>query len=339
LSGTASALQSTAGQHLEITPEYQTSTSKWLWNTVWNGPADPIENFFFSGIDATATGGGIRVTRAADSKWDFIGVAAGEPFWRFRDVIVGTPGFGDTQGDLAGNPMDFRLHSVQGPVGGSFSLYFSNNNPVTYFRTDDGIDGTDHFPKPDEHTHLNWAFTKKGLWIVNLTVQGTLNASNTPTPVSTPQPLAFAIGRHAIWKAASFTMAELQDAAVSGDTADPDGDGWNNLMEYALGGNPLVTSALRADDGQALAPRLLPPASAGAPWRLSYFRRTAVNDSELSYEVESSMSLGSPLWNLETGIETILSSDEVWEHVSIPLGVAQGAGSSCLFRLKVSYNP
>jgi surface-anchored protein len=235
--------------------------------------------------------------------------------------------------------MDFRLHSVQGPAGGFFSLYFSNNNPITYFRTDDGIDVTDLFQKPNEHSHLNWAFTKKGLWIVNLTVQGTQNATNTPTPVSTPQPLAFAIGHHAIWKAASFTMAELQDAAVSADTADPDRDGWNNLMEYALGGNPLVTSALRADDGQALAPRLLPPASAGAPWRFCYFRRTAENDAELSYEVESSTSLGSPLWNLETGTEVISFPDGVWEQVTIPLGVAQGAGSSCLFRLKVSSIP
>jgi hypothetical protein len=40
------------------------------------------------------------------------------------------------------------------------------------------------------------------------------------------------------WKAARFTAIELADPAVSGDLADPDGDGIPNLMEYALGLEP-----------------------------------------------------------------------------------------------------
>lgn len=40
------------------------------------------------------------------------------------------------------------------------------------------------------------------------------------------------------WQSAHFTSAELANSAVSGDNADPDGDGVVNLLEYALNLNP-----------------------------------------------------------------------------------------------------
>jgi uncharacterized repeat protein (TIGR01451 family) len=40
------------------------------------------------------------------------------------------------------------------------------------------------------------------------------------------------------WKRMGFTWADRQDTAVSGDDADPDGDGVQNLAEYAFGRNP-----------------------------------------------------------------------------------------------------
>ena len=47
----------------------------------------------------------------------------------------------------------------------------------------------------------------------------------------------------AIWRALHFTAADLanpaKEATVWGDTADPDGDGFTNLAEYAMGGSPL----------------------------------------------------------------------------------------------------
>lgn len=42
----------------------------------------------------------------------------------------------------------------------------------------------------------------------------------------------------AAWKAAKFTTLEQANAAISGNTADPDADGLSNLLEYATGTEP-----------------------------------------------------------------------------------------------------
>lgn len=45
------------------------------------------------------------------------------------------------------------------------------------------------------------------------------------------------------WRHARFTAEQLSDTAVSGPDADPDGDGFSNLLEYALGAEPLTADA------------------------------------------------------------------------------------------------
>ena len=47
----------------------------------------------------------------------------------------------------------------------------------------------------------------------------------------------------ATWLAGNFTSAEQTNPAISGDTADPDGDGASNFLEYALGSDPRSSSA------------------------------------------------------------------------------------------------
>ncbi len=45
------------------------------------------------------------------------------------------------------------------------------------------------------------------------------------------------------WRRANFTTAELANPQISGDNADPDGDGLPNLVEYAMGFPPKVPNA------------------------------------------------------------------------------------------------
>lgn len=49
-------------------------------------------------------------------------------------------------------------------------------------------------------------------------------------------------GPYEDWRAQYFTAAELADPAISGDDADPDGDGIPNLVEFAFNLNPRVAS-------------------------------------------------------------------------------------------------
>lgn len=62
-----------------------------------------------------------------------------------------------------------------------------------------------------------------------------------------------------LWKSQVFTSGEVADPLVSGDLADPDKDGFNNLMEYAMNGDPkaastpqMPTASKAASEGGAL---------------------------------------------------------------------------------------
>jgi hypothetical protein len=46
------------------------------------------------------------------------------------------------------------------------------------------------------------------------------------------------------WRARQFSESQLTDAVISGNGADPDGDGWSNLAEFALDGNPWAKNYL-----------------------------------------------------------------------------------------------
>lgn len=60
------------------------------------------------------------------------------------------------------------------------------------------------------------------------------------------------------WKAQYFTAAELGDIAISGDPADPDGDGHTNFQEYIAGTNPRdLQSVLRIEVIQMAGSRYL----------------------------------------------------------------------------------
>lgn len=102
---------------------------------------------------------------------------------------------------------------------------------------------------------------------------------------------------YAAWRATHFGPDELSDPLVAGDSADPDGDGRGNLLEYALG-----TLPRDAADGAVNAPAL---ALAGDRLSLSYTRPE--DRADLLYVVEWSADLAT--WHagadhLEAAAET-----------------------------------
>jgi len=82
------------------------------------------------------------------------------------------------------------------------------------------------------NTNPTKTFTAPGDYMVRLTVtDNDGNAVRQSQPVRVTTTLA-------LWKQAKFTTNELSNATISGDSADPDGDGIHNELEYLLGLEP-----------------------------------------------------------------------------------------------------
>lgn len=127
-------------------------------------------------------------TRSSSTSFDFIGIGAGQQFFRLRqNSTAGQPFLGISTEEFDGPSVSFTendsrlarvsatmtdawvsldLVSVVAPSGGQFSLYSDDpdgNGPVVWMATSDGISSTDRFIlNSDSHAHANWAFTAQG---------------------------------------------------------------------------------------------------------------------------------------------------------------------------------
>ena len=158
--------------------------------------------------------------------------------------------------------------------------------------------------------------TGTGLVTVQATQAG--NATYLPAP---PVERSFTVtGNVDSWRLAQFTETELNDPGISALTADPDGDGLNNLLEYALG----------------LVPKF--PDTAGQPemgvdgldWTFTYTR--PADRPDLGYAVQVSTNLVD--WT-STGVTHMLMTEnngvQTWRARFL-----QSSASNVYFRLKIS---
>ena len=93
------------------------------------------------------------------------------------------------------------------------------------------------------------------------------------------------------WRSTYFTPLELSDTNISGDLADPDGDGLSNLLEFGLSLNPRS-----ATGGSGALPASMVQDVGGTNYlTLSFKRRTPALD--LSYSVQTNAgTLAAPDW-------------------------------------------
>lgn len=125
-----------------------------------------------------------------------------------------------------------------------------------------------------------------------------------------------------LWQQSVFNTAELLDPEISGPHADPDGDGLPNLLEYALGLNPLAAD-----------PPPLQLSASTAKILLTYTRPAGMPG--LTYEIERSPDLAT--WTtLGVTHEQIdlFEALEVWQG-SVP----HGESSPQFLRLRVTALP
>jgi hypothetical protein len=134
-----------------------------------------------------------------------------------------------------------------------------------------------------------------------------------------------------LWQQANFTTEELTNAAISGDTADPDGDGIPNLAEYALGLNPKAPDATGA-----------PVASIqniGGSNYLTLTYRQVLYDTDISYNVQVSGDLVT--WDCGAGFTAVVGSPidngdgtETWTIQDL---VPSDSATARFIRLQISH--
>jgi hypothetical protein len=123
-----------------------------------------------------------------------------------------------------------------------------------------------------------------------------------------------------LWRFANF--GSYDPVASAADSADPDGDGLNNLLEYALGTAPNTSGVM---------PAVL--ALNGANLEYTYTRSTAAKDNGVTYQIEWSDTLEADSWSTQTVTQQITSEKG---RETVKASVPKGNGGKRFLRLRVS---
>ena len=115
------------------------------------------------------------------------------------------------------------------------------------------------------------------------------------------------------WRQDNFG-ANASNAAIAGNLADPDGDGLNNLEEYALGTNPLASNT----SGMVMDRETI---GGNTYLRLTVTKNPTATD--VTYSVETTGDLTTPgFWSSASTIVEVNSSTTLQVRDSVAIGVA-----------------
>jgi surface-anchored protein len=331
------------------------------WYAYWNG-----EGFWETHDTLLSAGPESIATRPADASWDFLGVPPGEPVWIFPETYSTTtpwPGVGayDNQADtfasyLESDPrvnatspwIKMQLLAVRGPEGGKFSLYQNGvAGPMVFMTTANGIGADDAaWISNLSHVHYNWAFTKPGLYQVDVAVSAFIDFNQNITyepgidPLSESQvvTLHFGVDIAGQWRLENFGSAA--NTGSGANDQDFDSDGTSNLLEYAFGLNPTASSPspLSLGPDNALVSRGVPAWVRSDSQNYAVFlRRKDRIAARLEYAVETSSNLSA--WQTLTATPEVIGNEGEMEIVRVPIP-APGVGETGQFmRVNVTSTP
>lgn len=217
-------------QHVDIGLAYEDAA----WDLHVHNETDGIE---YSPDEALLYGGtNTRTNRSASSAFDFIGVGAGQQFWRLPQsqapgvIFLGIGAEEIEDGTFADwTPTDPRVGGETGPYiqldlvavrgPGDFSVWSSTDDgPLVWMSTyDGGITAADSlFAFSGSHSHFNFGFTKAGLYEVDLRATAYLGPGLS-NPV-TSDVATYHFGIEAVPEPATWGMMALGGALLLSST-------------------------------------------------------------------------------------------------------------------------
>ena len=292
-------------------------------NVVWNAAArqftagfrtadeTPVVQYAWDKAIAYLPFTGQRQRTSTAAQYDFQG-ALGATYWVFPStasasnnaytLYVGLAAYGVTRdGTFTNDRLTWTVESVENlttPSATAIYGYSVNSGTVNMqLTTDPAYPAAQMTLLANGHTHLNLLFKAAGMYRVTFRVRGTLASSG--EEVSNLLPVYFGIDQWQIpaatvsyltWRNIEFNPAQAADPLVSSPEVDPDNDGFTNLEEFALGGDPLVP------DVNLIEPRL---ERSGNSWILSVRQRTDASGLTITPVATTSLQPGLADWRAD----------------------------------------
>jgi len=130
---------------------------------------------------------------------------------------------------------------------------------------------------------------------------------------------------YAAWSAGKNLVASVND----GVTQDPDGDGRSNILEFALGGDPLAADAY-----------LSPVVTLTADHFIFTFNRSDASEQEVALDFQSGSDLATwtevAIGTTSAGSVGVVENGEAPDTVTVTLALSNQAGATLLCRLKAA---
>lgn len=207
-------------------------------------------------------------------------------------------------------------HEIVGYFGSSFNTPF-------LWRADLGSINLQHvvLPSPDADLRRGRAINNRGV----IAVEARDGAAFVPVRLTPIGGLS-----HSHWASTHFSLVEFDAALLTGDTADPDGDGLPNLIERAFNLNPRVASAAYSSTGYPA----LGFDEVADKLTLTFHRLRAPSD--VTYTVEATSNLAGT-WSSVGAVEVsriALNAD--WDEVVYQSTSSPGPGTPVFLRVRVS---
>ncbi len=264
--------------------------------------------------------------------------AADGPLWRFVPGLAGTPGLiqfsAQTLTAAEGSSATISVTRTGGSIGALTVGYSTVAGTATA--------GSDYTTTSGVLTWASGDSAAKSI-IVPLTLDAISDSTETFTVnLAAPliggavlgtrqQAVVTVASAFTTWQAANFTPLELANSTISGDTADPDGDGLNNLLEFAFGLAPKTASSTGA-------PTSAVQNISGFDYLTLTFRRRAPA-LDLAYAVQTSGDLSGAWAGGAVQVGSATANGDGTETVTFRDSTALSAGAKRFLRLQVTRTP